>query len=67
MSNKLDLQMTEREREIIEYLMDGMSIEEIADTVGIHKRVVHYHTAKLRQRAGAKTNAQLIAIVLGRK
>lgn len=59
--------LTAREREILEYLSDGWSNEEIADRLGLSLATVKYHAGSLYRALGVgrRTEAVREARVLG--
>ena len=59
--------LTAREREILEYLADGWSNEEIADRLGLSLATVKYHAGSLYRALGVgrRTEAVREARVLG--
>jgi DNA-binding CsgD family transcriptional regulator len=53
--------ITKREKEVVEWLIRGLILKEIADKLGISKRTVVAHIINARARIGARTTAQLVA------
>jgi putative two-component system response regulator len=56
------LTLTPREREIVELLADGQSGEQIAERLFLSPETVRTHIRNARERAGAKTRSQLVAL-----
>ncbi len=57
-----DIQITKREREILELISAGNSTKEIAKTLGISPKTVEFHRANLLKKYGARTSSQLVAM-----
>ena len=57
--------LTPREREIMELVVSGRHNREIAESLGISSRTVEVHKAKVMQKLGVDSVAQLIRISLG--
>lgn len=57
--------LTQREQEILEHLVLGMSVREIAQTLRRSPHTVHDHVKSLHRKLGAKTRGELIARALG--
>ena len=53
--------VTVREHDILERLADGESTPEIAVTLGISRSTVRTHVEHMRDKLGARTQAQLVA------
>ncbi|MCX7875288.1 MAG: response regulator transcription factor [Melioribacteraceae bacterium] len=53
--------LTEREKEILIYIADGLLSKEIGDKLGITKRTVDYHRSRIMQRLGIKTLPEFIS------
>lgn len=56
--------MTDREREILRWVRDGMSNHEIADKLGISKLTVKNHIQKILRKLGASNRAQAVALAM---
>lgn len=56
--------LSPREREIIEYLVDGLSSKVIAQKLNISHKTVEIHRSHIRQKLGTESTAHLINIVL---
>jgi DNA-binding NarL/FixJ family response regulator len=57
-------QISERERQVLGLLAGGMSAKRIAAELGIAHRTVVFHKDRLRQRFGARSVAELVALAL---
>jgi len=57
-------QISERERQVLGLLAGGMSAKRIAVELGIAHRTVVFHKDRLRQRFGARSVPELIALAL---
>jgi DNA-binding NarL/FixJ family response regulator len=53
--------LTAREREVLRFLLDGMSNSEIAVALTVTERTVKYHVSNILQKFGARNRRQLIA------
>jgi DNA-binding CsgD family transcriptional regulator len=53
--------ITKREKEVVEWLIRGLIIKEIAVKLGVTERTVKAHIINARTRIGARTTAQLVA------
>lgn len=56
-------QLSEREREVLRYLLLGRSLDVIASLVGIAVRTVKYHQANVLQKLGADSRADLLRLL----
>jgi DNA-binding NarL/FixJ family response regulator len=56
------LRITEREREILRLLADGLSNKAIGMRLGIAERTVKFHVGEILGRLGASNRAQAVAI-----
>ena len=52
--------LSERHREILQLLAEGLLAKQIGDKLGISSRTVEYHKYKLMEKLGFKTTAELI-------
>ena len=60
--------LTPRESQVLELLVEGLRDKEICARLGLAPRTVAFHKANLREKLGAETTAELIAIYhTGRK
>jgi DNA-binding NarL/FixJ family response regulator len=57
-----NLRITEREREILKLVADGLSNKTIAARLGIAERTVKFHVGEILARLGAGNRAQAVAI-----
>lgn len=53
--------LTDREREIATFVVQGRTYREISETVFISPRTVEHHVARIRRRLGADTRSDLLA------
>lgn len=60
------LRITEREREILALVAEGMANKAIATRLDITERTVKFHVGELLGRLGATNRAQAVAIAQGR-
>ena len=61
--NPVDISLTSREREVVELVASGLSNREIADRLVMSIRTVEGHLYRACQRVGAKSRADLAAIL----
>jgi len=57
--------LTSREREVMERVVSGRLNKSIADELGICIKTVEYHRARVMQKTGARSVAQLVQFALG--
>ncbi|MDR0716977.1 MAG: response regulator [Azoarcus sp.] len=57
-------QLTAREREVLELIVDGKLNKQIADTLGISIKTVEVHRSRLMEKMGARSLASLIRQVM---
>lgn len=55
------------EQRVLDMLTDGMSVPEIADTLGRSPHTIHDHVKRLHAKLGTRTRGGLLARVLGRQ
>lgn len=55
--------LTEREREVLDYLLQGRLNKEIADELGVSRRTVEVHRSRIREKMQARGIADLIRMV----
>jgi DNA-binding CsgD family transcriptional regulator len=53
--------LSDREREVAELLLDGMTYREIGDRLFITAKTVEHHVGRMRQRLGSETRTDLFA------
>jgi len=58
--SKLTLELTPRQREVLQLLVEGRSAKEIGALLGISPRTVETHKYKMMDDLGVKTSAQLV-------
>ena len=59
----VEISLTSREREVVELVASGLSNREIADRLVMSVRTVEGHLYRASQRMGAKSRADLAAIL----
>jgi len=52
--------VTHREHQVLELLAQGLTNQQIADTLHLSRRTVEVHRARLKEKLGAKDRAQLV-------
>ncbi len=57
---KSDLELTPRQREVLQLVSEGRSAKEIASILNISTRTVEFHKYRLMETLGLRTNAELI-------
>jgi DNA-binding NarL/FixJ family response regulator len=55
-----DKQLSQREQAVVELLVQGLSMKEVARRLGITPRTVAFHKYKVMQQLGLKTNSDLV-------
>ena len=63
---RADGALTEREREVLRLVADGLQNKQIGRALGISERTVKYHLTAIMTRLGADNRAQAVAIATGR-
>ena len=58
-------QLTVREREVLDLIIAGKLNKQIADTLGISIKTVEVHRARVMEKMGAQSLAELVQAVLG--
>jgi FixJ family two-component response regulator len=58
-------QLTPREREVLDLVVAGRLIKQVASTLGIAEKTVKVHRARVMQKLGVRTVADLIRLVVG--
>ena len=56
--------LTEREKEVLQMMCDGMSSKLIAEKMFVSENTVEYHRKQILRRIGAKNNVQAVSIAL---
>ena len=56
--------LTEREKEVLQMMCDGMSSKLIAENMCVSENTVEYHRKQILRRIGAKNNVQAVSIAL---
>ncbi|MBI4850807.1 MAG: response regulator transcription factor [Acidobacteria bacterium] len=62
--NKTKIDLTDRERQILSFLADGYSNEEIADFLNVSKRTVEGHRAKIMLKLNRHKISSLVKYAL---
>ncbi len=62
-----DIHLSQREKEVLEYICKGLSNQEIADTLFISKRTVEKHRSNLLAKTNTKNTAQLVMFAIENK
>lgn len=55
--------LTEREREVLSHLLDGKMNKEIADALGVSRRTIEVHRARIREKMQARGIADLLRMM----
>jgi DNA-binding NarL/FixJ family response regulator len=53
--------LSEREQMVAQYIVDGLTHKEIGAQLYISPKTVEHHVAKIRQKLGATTRAEMLA------
>lgn len=61
------ISLTDREKEVLEFICNGLSNKEIAEQLFISHRTVEGHKAKLMEKLGAKNTSNLIILAIKNK
>lgn len=56
--------LSPRQRVVMQYLVDGVSFKEIADKLGMQYSTAKKHAIRARQKVGAKSLYQCIALLV---
>jgi DNA-binding CsgD family transcriptional regulator len=54
------LELSLRQREVLQLLAEGLTTKEIAIKLGLHQRTIAVHIAELKERLGTQTRAQTV-------
>lgn len=57
-------QLTEREKEVLGMMCDGLSSRQMAERMFVSENTVEYHRKQIMRRIGAKNNAQAVSIAM---
>lgn len=60
-------ELTLRQDEILQYLMDGYHMNQVAQLLGVTYRTIKQHMTDARHRYGAKTNIELVVMICKEK
>jgi DNA-binding NarL/FixJ family response regulator len=55
-------ELTPRQSEVIQLLVEGKSMKEAADILGVTPRTIAFHKYRMMEELGIKTNAELIRV-----
>lgn len=58
--------LSERERQILQYIVRGMTNREIAEKLSVVKRTVEYHRSKIMEHLGVENFAELMMVVFSK-
>jgi DNA-binding NarL/FixJ family response regulator len=58
------LQLTSRQREILQLLAEGCSVKEIAEVLNISDRTIEFHKYRLMSKLNLKTNSDLVQFAI---
>lgn len=64
---KSNIRLTDREREIVRYIADGLSDKEIADRLGISTRTVGSHKQNIFEKTGTRKSTELVNLAYTQK
>src|SRR5713226_18984 len=56
--------LSEREREVLRLVADGLSNKQIARSLGITERTVKFHVTSIFNKLGAENRAQAVALAI---
>ena len=63
---KASIELTQRQREVLQLVAEGLTMKEIASTLDVSPRTVESHKYDLMQKLGVKTTAELIHYAIKR-
>ena len=63
---KASIELTKRQREVLQLVAEGLTMKEIAATLDVSPRTVESHKYDLMQKLGVKTTAELIQYAIKR-
>lgn len=58
--------LTEREKEVLQWIKDGRSTRDISRILNISERTVKFHVSNIIQRLGAENRTHAVAVAMGR-
>ena len=61
---KLNIDISEREKQVLELICKGLSNAEIAQKLGLSQRTIDGHKARLFEKTGAKNSANLVLFAI---
>lgn len=64
--DKAAVELTQRQREVLQLVAEGLTMKEIASTLDISSRTVESHKYDLMEKLGVKTTAELIQYAIKR-
>ncbi|MCV7055285.1 helix-turn-helix transcriptional regulator [Mycolicibacterium gilvum] len=56
-------QLSEREREVAELLLQGLPYREIGSQLFISAKTVEHHVARIRRRLGAESRSEMLSML----
>lgn len=63
---KASIELTQRQREVLQLVAEGLTMKEIASTLDVSPRTVESHKYDLMQKLGVRTTAELIQYAIKR-
>lgn len=63
-TQKVDLQLTNREKEVLQFLAEGLSNKEIADKMFVSERTIVGHKTNILAKTGCKNTVNLLAYAI---
>lgn len=63
-SHKIDIQLTNREKEVLQFLAEGLSNKEIADKMFVSERTIVGHKTNILAKTGCKNTVNLLAFAI---
>ncbi len=58
--------LTEREKEVLQWLKEGRSTRDISEILNISERTVKFHVSNIVQRLNAENRTHAVAVALGK-
>lgn len=63
-SKKINIEISDREKQVLEFICKGFSNAEIAQKLGLSQRTIDGHKARLFEKTGAKNSANLVLFAI---
>jgi FixJ family two-component response regulator len=57
--------LTPRERQVLDFVIKGLLNKQIGSALGIHEKTIKVHRARVFQKMGVKTVAELVRMTVG--